>query len=40
VIDRAARAHHVGLVIFWMDPGFHLRNGERNLIARSRPRKV
>ena len=40
VIDRAACAHHVGFVIFWMDAGFHLRNGVRNLIARSRPRKV
>jgi hypothetical protein len=40
VIDRAACAHHVGFEIFWMDAGFHLRNGVRNLIARSRPRKV
>ena len=40
VIDRAACAHHVGFVIFWMDAGFHLGNGVRNLIARSRPRKV
>ena len=40
VIDRAACAHHVGFVIFWMDAGFHLRNGVRNLIVRSRPRKV
>ena len=40
VIDRAACAHHIGFVIFWMDAGFHLRNGVRNLIARSRPRKV
>jgi len=40
VIDRAACAHHIGFVIFWMDAGFHLRNGVRKLIARSRPRKV
>jgi len=40
VIDRAACAHHIGFVIFWMDAGFHLRNGVRNLIARSRARKV
>ncbi len=40
VIDRAACAHHIGFVIFWMDAGFHLRNGVRNLIARSSPRKV
>jgi hypothetical protein len=40
MIHRAACAHHVGFVIFWMDPGFHLRNGEQNLIARTRPRKV
>jgi len=33
VIDRAACAHHIGFVIFWMDAGFHLRNGVRNLIA-------
>jgi hypothetical protein len=40
VIHRAACAHDIGLVIFWMDAGFHLRNGVRNVIARSRPRKV
>ncbi len=40
VIHRAACAHHIGLVIFWMDAGFHLRNGARNLIARSRARKA
>jgi hypothetical protein len=40
VIHRAACAHDIGLVIFWMDAGFHLRNGVRNLIARSRRRKV
>jgi hypothetical protein len=40
VIHRAARAHDIGFVIFWMDAGFHLRNGVRNLIARSRQRKV
>jgi hypothetical protein len=40
VIHRAACARDIGFVIFWMDAGFHLRNGVRNLIARSRPRKV
>lgn len=40
VIDRAARAHHIGFVIFWMDAGFHLRNGVWKLSARSRPRKI
>jgi len=40
VIDRAARADDIGFVIFWMDAGFHLRNGVRNLIAPSHQRKV
>jgi hypothetical protein len=40
VIHRAACAHNIGRVIFWMDAGFHLRNGAQNLIARSRARKV
>jgi hypothetical protein len=33
VIDRAARAHHISLVIFWMNAFFHLLNGARNLFA-------
>jgi hypothetical protein len=36
MIHRAARANHVGLVIFWMNPGFHLRKGARNLAASGR----
>jgi hypothetical protein len=40
VIHRAACAHDIGLVVFWMDAGFHLRNGARNLIAQSCARKV
>jgi hypothetical protein len=33
VIDSAARAHHIGLVILWMNACFHLQKGARNLIA-------
>ena len=33
VIYRAACAHHIGLVIFWMNGCFHLLNGARNLFA-------
>jgi len=40
VIDRAACANNIGLVIFWMDAGFHLQSGVRNLIGRSRQRKI
>jgi hypothetical protein len=40
VIHRAARANNIGLVIFWMDAGFHLQSGARNVIARSHARKV
>src|SRR5205807_8643001 len=40
VIHRAACAHDIGLVIFWMDAGFHVRNGVRNLIARGPARKA
>ena len=29
VIHRAARANHVGLVIFWMNVCFHVRNERR-----------
>jgi hypothetical protein len=35
VIDRAACAHHISLVIFWMNTCFHLLNGVRNLFATS-----
>jgi len=40
VIDRAACAHHIGLVILWMNAGFHLRNGAPNLLSPSGARKV
>ena len=33
VVHRAARARDVGVVIFWMDAGFHLRSGARNVIV-------
>src|SRR5215475_463788 len=33
VIHRAACAHHISLVIFWMNACFHLPNGARNLFA-------
>jgi hypothetical protein len=33
VIHRAACAHHISLVIFWMNACFHLLNGARNLFA-------
>jgi hypothetical protein len=39
VIHRAACAHHIGLVILWMDTGFHLRKGARNLLSRQPSRK-
>src|SRR5437867_260804 len=39
VIHRTACANDIGLVVFWMDVSFHLQNGARNLIARSRARK-
>lgn len=35
VIDRAACAHHISLVIFWMNACFHLLNGARNVFATS-----
>ncbi|OLA96382.1 MAG: hypothetical protein AUH19_07335 [Verrucomicrobia bacterium 13_2_20CM_55_10] len=40
VIYRAACANNIGLVIFWMDAGFHLQCGARNVIARNHARKV
>ena len=33
VIHRAACAHHISLVIFWMNACFHLLNGARNLFV-------
>jgi hypothetical protein len=33
VIHRAARANHIGFVIFWMNACFHLLNGAPNLSA-------
>src|SRR5215211_961515 len=33
VIHRAACAHHISLVIFWMNVCFHLLNGARNVSA-------
>jgi hypothetical protein len=33
VVHRTACAHHVGLVILWMNAGFHLWKGARNLLA-------
>ena len=33
VIHRAACAHHISLVIFWMNACFHLLNGARNVFA-------
>ena len=35
VIHRAACAHHIGLVIFWMNACFHLLNGARNVFMNS-----
>jgi len=39
VINRAARARNIGIVILWMDACFHLQKGTRNVIARCRLRK-
>ena len=33
VIHRAACAHHISLVIFWMNACFHLLNGARNVFV-------
>jgi hypothetical protein len=33
VIHRAACAHHISLVILWMNVCFHLLNGARNVFA-------
>ena len=35
VIHRAACAHHISFVIFWMNACFHLLNGARNVFATS-----
>src|SRR5436309_925946 len=35
MIYRATRADDVGLVILWMNPCFHLRNGAWNVSARA-----
>jgi hypothetical protein len=39
VIHRTARAHNIGLVILWMNTGFHLWKGARNLLVQRPPRK-
>jgi hypothetical protein len=39
VINRTACAHHVGLVILWMNTGLHLWKGARNLLVQRAPRK-
>jgi hypothetical protein len=33
VIHRAACAHHISLVVFWMNACFHLLKGARNVSA-------
>jgi hypothetical protein len=35
VIHRAACAHHISLIIFWMNACFHILNGARNVFATS-----
>src|SRR5947207_14184486 len=39
MINRAARAHDIGLVILWMNVCFHLRKGSRNVITHAHSRK-
>jgi hypothetical protein len=39
VIDRTASAHNIGLVILWMNTGFHLWKGARNLLVQRASRK-
>jgi hypothetical protein len=39
VIHRATGANHVCLVILWMNTGFHLRKGARNLLVQQGSRK-
>jgi len=33
MIHRTACAHHIALVILWMNTGFHLLKGPQNLLA-------
>ena len=40
VINRAARAHNIGIVILWMNGCFHLQKEARNVAARSCSRKA
>jgi hypothetical protein len=39
MIHRAACAHNIGLVILWMNTGFHLWKGARNLLVQRASRK-
>src|SRR5205823_2310112 len=39
MINRAARAHDIRLVILWMNVCFHLRKGARNVITHAHSRK-
>ncbi|SRR6266567_4299656 len=39
MIHRPARARDFGLIILWVNAGFHLQKGARNVIARRRSRK-
>ena len=39
VIHRTACAHHISLVILWMDTGLHFWKGARNLIVQQASRK-
>jgi hypothetical protein len=39
VINRTACAYHIGLVILWMNIGFHLWKGARNLLVQRASRK-
>jgi len=39
MIHRTACAHHIGHVILWMNTGFHLWKGARNLLVQLVSRK-
>jgi hypothetical protein len=39
MIHRTACAHHIGLVILWMNTGLHLWKGARNLLVQRASRK-
>ena len=39
MIHRTTCTHHIGLVILWMNSGFHLWKGTRNLLAQRVLRK-